>query len=41
MAVYKLKFHPGFINELENAILYYDEQVPYLGKKLESQRKNS
>jgi hypothetical protein len=33
MAVYPLKFHPGFVHELEMAISYYDEHSANAGKR--------
>ena len=33
MALYYLRFHPGFIDELENAITYYNEQSKTIAAK--------
>lgn len=33
MALYSLKFHPDFVDELAYAIDYYNKQAPNLGKR--------
>ena len=36
MAVYKLRFHPDFVGELELAIEYYNQQSKALGRRFKS-----
>ena len=36
MRSFHLKFHPGFVHELETAIKYYNEQSGNLGKRFRS-----
>lgn len=39
MPLYHLRFHPGFIKELENAVTYYNEQSKIAGTKFKAATK--
>jgi len=36
MASYHLRFHPRFVNELENAIAHYNKQSKNIGARFKS-----
>ena len=39
MPLYRLRFHPAFIDELQTAISYYEEQSKTVGKRFRSATK--